>query len=118
VYHFEFLREAKEALGVSHKQIATWIQAMPELIDEALLFRFIKINHHVAAQNNVVPAWKKLGFQVVKVELHQVFQLLFDGVLVSHFFEIAQAARVIHRLHLRLGIFAFLTGPQTCVADI
>src|ERR1700730_19186792 len=116
MYHFEFLRQAKQALGVPYKQIAAWIQAMPELIDKALLFCFVEIKHHVAAQNNVVAAWKELGFQVMKVELYKVFQLLFDGVLVSQFFEIAQAAGVIDRLHLWGGIFAFLTGAPTCVA--
>ena len=75
VHHLEFLRQAEEALGVTDKQVAAGIQAMPELVDQALLLGFVEINHDVAAENDVVAAGQEFGLQIVKIELHQFFQL-------------------------------------------
>jgi hypothetical protein len=71
--HAEFLRQAKQALCVTNKQKATWIEAMVKLIDQAFLFCFVEINHDVAAQDNVVAPRQEFGFQVVEVELDQFF---------------------------------------------
>ncbi len=103
---------------MSDEEIARGVQAMPELLDQAFLLGFIEIDHHVAAEDDVVAAGQELGFEVVKVKLHKFFQLRLDGVLAGGLFEIAETAGVIHGFHLRLGVEAFLADAKAGVADI
>lgn len=72
--HAEFLREAEQAFGVTHKKVAARIQAIPKLFNQALLFRLVEIDHDVAAKNDVVAAGKKFGLEIVKVELDELFE--------------------------------------------
>src|ERR1700682_426483 len=116
--HAEFLSQPKQTFGVSHEEISGGIQAMPKLFDQALLFGFVEVDHHVAAENNVVAARQEFRFQVVKVKLHELLQLRLDGVLVAGLFEITKPAGVIHRFHLLLGIEAFLADAQAGIADV
>jgi hypothetical protein len=72
MHHAEFLRQAEEAFRMAHKKIAAGIQAMPKLLDQALLFRFVKIDHDVAAENNVVATGKVFRLEIVEVELDEL----------------------------------------------
>src|SRR4029077_5921171 len=108
MHHAEFLRKAKETFRMSDKKIAAGIQAVIKLIDEALLFGFVEINHHVAAKNHVVAPRQEFSFEIVEVELDKFLTLRLEGVFVARFFEITEAAGVIHRLHLLLGVKTFL----------
>src|SRR6266566_5164550 len=101
-----------------NKEISGGIQAVPKLFNQTLLLGFVEINHHVTAEYNVVAARQELGLQVVKVELHEFFQLWLDGILVGRFLEIPEPARVIHRFHLLLGVKTFLTSTQAGIADV
>src|SRR5229473_2733614 len=101
-----------------NKEISGGIQAVPKLFNQALLLGFVKINHHVAAEDNVVAARQELRFQIVKVELDELPQLRLDLVLIARFFEIAEPAGVIHGFHLLLGVDAFLANAKTGVADV
>src|SRR5258708_7336709 len=87
-------------------------------LDQALLLGFIEINHDIAAQNHVVAPWQEFRLQVVKVKLHQLFELWLDRIFLGGFFEITQAAGVIDGLHLDLGVKAFLAGAQAGVANV
>src|ERR1700726_1419691 len=91
---------------------------MPKLFDQALLFGLVKIDHDVAAQNNVVAARQELRFEIVEVELDKLLELRLDGVFVTGLLKIAQAAGVIDRLHLLFGEYAFLPNAQAGVADV
>ncbi len=91
---------------------------MPKLFNQALLFGFVEVDHHVATENDVVAARQEFRFQIVKVELDELLQLRLDFVLVTGFFEIAEAAGVINGFHLLLGVEAFLAGAKTGVADV
>jgi hypothetical protein len=71
--HAELLCEAEKTFRMSHEQIASGIQTMPKFLDEALLLRFVEIDHDVAAKNDVVATRKKLGFEIVEVELNELF---------------------------------------------
>ena len=73
------------------KQIAFRVQAAIELFHQPLLLRFVKIDHHVAAEDHVIALRQKLRFQIMKVEMDQVFQPSLDCVSVAHLVEIAQA---------------------------
>src|SRR5436853_7914680 len=101
-----------------NKEISGGIQAVPKLFNQALLLGFVEINHYVTAEDNVVAARQELGLQVVKVELHEFFQLWLDGILVGRFFEIPEPARVIHGFHLLLGVETFLTSTQAGIVDV
>jgi hypothetical protein len=68
--HAEFLCQPKKALGMADKEIAGGIQAVPELLDQALLLGLIEVDHDVAAKNDVVAPGQEFGFEIVKVELH------------------------------------------------
>src|SRR6267378_4330366 len=116
--HAEFLTQPEQTFGVPNKEVSSRIQAMPKLFNQALLFGFVEIDHHVAAEDNVVAARQEFRFQIVKVELHELLQLRLDLVLVTGFFEIAEPAGVIDRFHLLLGIQAFLAGAQAGIADV
>ncbi len=70
--HAEFLTQAEQTFRVPNEEISGGIQAMPKLFNQALLFGFVEIDHHVAAENDVVAARQEFRFQVVKVELHEV----------------------------------------------
>ena len=72
MHHAEFLRQAEKTLRMADKKIAAGIQAMPKLFDQALLFGFVEIDHDVAAENDVVAARQKFGFQIVEVELDEL----------------------------------------------
>ena len=61
-------------------------------------------------RNSVLRLWKS--------NWTSSFSWVLDGVLVAHFFEIAQAAGVIHRLHLGIGVAAFLAGAEAGIADV
>ncbi len=91
VNHLEFLRQTKKAFRVADKQVSAGIQAMPELFDQALLLGFVEIDHHVAAEDDVVAARQEFGLQVVEVELDQVLELWLDGVLVARTFQNSEA---------------------------
>ena len=104
MHHAKFLCKAEKAFGVTDEQISARVQAVVELVDQALLFRFVEIDHNVAAKNNVVTAWQEFGFEIVKVERDQFFQLRLDTVFVGGFFEIAKTAGVIDRFHLLFGV--------------
>src|SRR6516225_882718 len=110
--HAEFLRQAEKTFGMADKEVAAGIETVPDLVDQALLFRLIEIDHHVAAENDVVAPGKKFGLQIVKVELHKLFELPLDRILVVGFFEVAEAGGVINRLHLDLGVNPLLTGTK------
>ena len=116
--HAKSLREPEQTLGVADEEIATRVQAMPELVDEALLLGFVKVDHDVAAENDVIAAGKKFGFEIVEVELDEFFELRLDRVLVAGFFEVAETRGVIDGLHLDLGIDPFLAGKKAGVADV
>jgi len=81
--HAEFLSQPKQTFGVPNEKISGGIQAMPKLFNQALLFGFVEVDHHVAAENDVVAARQEFRFQVVKVELHEFLQLRLDGILVA-----------------------------------
>src|SRR5271169_1716068 len=83
--HTEFLSQAKETLRMAHKKVSGWIQAVPKLFDQALLLGFVEINHHVAAEDDVIAARQEFGFQVVEVELDEFSQLRLDLVLIARF---------------------------------
>ena len=51
VNHVELCRQAEQALRVPDEQIAFGIQAVMKFVDQALLFRFVEIDHHIAAEN-------------------------------------------------------------------
>src|SRR4029077_13751055 len=51
--HAEFLAQAEQAFRMPDKEVPAGIQAMPELFNQALLFGFVEIDHHVAAKNDV-----------------------------------------------------------------
>ena len=78
---------------MTDKEISAGIQAVPELFDQALLFGFVEIDHHVAAENDVVAARQEFGLQIVEVELDEVLELRLDGVLVARLFESSGAGR-------------------------
>src|SRR5256885_12456278 len=101
-----------------NKEISGGIQAVPKLFNQALLLGFVEINHHVTAEDNVVAARQELGLQVVKVELHEFFQLWLDGILVCRFLEIPEPAPVIPRFHLLLGVKTFLTRTPAGLAYV
>src|SRR5215471_4168945 len=103
---------------MTNEEIAAGIQAVVKLIYKALLFRFVEIDHYVAAKNNVVAARQKFRFQIVKVELNEFLELRLHGIFVVGFFEIAKSAGVVHGFHLLLRVKTFLTGAKTCVADV
>src|SRR5205814_8118285 len=101
-----------------NKEISGGIQAVPKLFNQALLLGFVEINHHVTAEDYVAAARQELGLQVVKVELHEFFQLWLDSILVGRFLEIPEPARVIHRFHLLLGLRTFVTRASDGLADV
>src|SRR5207247_10601289 len=101
-----------------NKKISSRIQAVPKLFDQTLLFVFVEINHDIAAQDDVVTARQELGFQIVKIELHEFFELRLDLVLIAGFFKIAEPAGVIHGLHLLLGVETFLPNAKTGIAAV
>src|ERR1700722_9581069 len=103
---------------MAHEKVAARIQAMPKLLDQALLLGFVKIDHDVAAENDVVAPRQKFGFEIVEVELHEVLQLWLDGIFITGFFKVTQAAGVIDRLHLLLGEDAFLADAKAGVTDV
>ena len=76
-----------------NKKISSRIQAVPKLFDQTLLFGFVEINHDIAAQDDVVTARQELGFQIVKIELHEFFELRLDLVLIAGFFKNSGAGR-------------------------
>ena len=83
--HSEFLREAEKAFRVADEEEAAGIQAVPELFDQALLLGFVEIDHDVAAENDVVASREEFGFEIVKVELDEFFELRLDGIFVADF---------------------------------
>src|SRR5580704_454394 len=117
MHHPEFLCQAEEAFCMAHKKIASGIQAMPKFFDQALLFRFVEIDHDVAAENNVVATGKELSLEIVEVELDELLQLGLDGVFVSGFFKVAEATGVVHWFHLLFGENTFLADAKAGVAD-
>ena len=62
VNHLEFLRQAEKAFRVANEQIATGVKTMPKLFNQSLLLGFVKINHHVTAENDVIAAWQEFRF--------------------------------------------------------
>jgi len=72
VHHAKFLRQAEKAFRMPDKKIAAGIQAMPELLDEALLLGFIKNKSSRCGTDHVVAARQEFGLQIVKVELHEL----------------------------------------------
>ena len=54
MHHAELLREPEKTFCVAYEKIAAGIQAIPELVDKAFLFGFVKIDHDVTAENDVV----------------------------------------------------------------
>src|SRR5579862_2320268 len=52
--HVELGGEAEKTLGVADEKVAIGIQTAMELVDEALLLRLVEIDHHVAAEDDVV----------------------------------------------------------------
>ena len=69
-------------------------------------------------EDDVVAAGQKFGFQIMKVELDQLLELFLHRILFAVLFEVAQAARVVHRFHLLLVVESVLPGAQAGVADI
>src|SRR6266852_7273090 len=116
--HAKLLSQTEQTFSVPNEEVSSGIQAMPKLFNQALLFGFVEIDHHVAAEDNVVAARQEFRFQIVKVELHEFLQLRLDLVLVTGFFEIAEPAGVIDRFHLLLGIEAFLADAQAGIAYV
>ena len=72
--HVELGCEPEEALRVADEEIALGIQAAMELVDEPLLLRLVEIDHHVAAENDVVALRQIFRFQIVKIELHEILE--------------------------------------------
>jgi len=60
--HAEFLTQPEQTFGVPNKEVSSRIQAMPKLFNQALLFGFVEIDHHVAAEDNVVAARQEFRF--------------------------------------------------------
>src|ERR1700674_4871620 len=116
--HAELLRESEETFRVADEEIAGRIQAVPEFVNQTLLFGFVKIDHDVAAEDDVVAARQEFSFQIVKVELDELLELRLGGVLGAGLLEITQSAGVVDRLHLLIGINAFLSDAKTGVADV
>src|ERR1700733_2465543 len=106
--HVEPLRQTKQALRLPHKQISFRLYAAMEFVNQTLLLRLVEINHHVAAENRIVSLRQIFRLQIVKVELHQALQRRFHRIFVAHLVEVAQPARVIHRLHLRFRVDSLL----------
>src|SRR5947209_4209064 len=103
---------------MTDKEVASGIQAVPELLDQALLLGFIEVDHDVAAEDDVVATWQEFGLEIVKVELDQLFERGLGGVFVSRFLEIAQTRGVIHGLHLNFRVEPFLAGAQRRVTNV
>ncbi len=118
VDHLEAIREAEQAFGVPNEEITVGIQATIELIDQPLLFCLVEIDHHVAAEDEVIALRQELSFQVMEVELDQFPHIFFDLVNFADLVEVPQAVHVVDRLHLLLGVAAFLRSAQRGVADI
>src|SRR5690349_1053374 len=118
MHHAELLGKSKKTFRMTDEEIAAGIQAVPEFFDEALLLGGVEIDHDVAAKDDVVAAGKKFRFEIVEVELDELFQRGLDGVLVAGFFKIAKAAGVVHGLHLLLGVDTFLADTETGVTDV
>src|SRR5260370_42211787 len=88
------------------------IQTVPELFNQALLLRFVKIDHDVAAENNVVAARRELGVEVVEVKLHECLEGRPDRIVGRRLLEIAKAASVIDGVHLLLGAETLLADAE------
>src|SRR3989442_15922637 len=106
--HAELLCQPKQTFRVPNEKISGRIQAVPKLFNQTLLLGLVKINHHVAAEDNVVAARQEFRFQVVKVEGDERFQLWFDLLLIASFFEITDEACAIHRFPLLIGVCSLL----------
>jgi len=71
VNHAEFLGKPEETFRMADEEITGWIETVIKLFDEALLLGFVEIDHDVAAENDVVAAGEKFGFEIVEVELNE-----------------------------------------------
>ena len=94
--HLEFVGQAEKAFRVADEQIAFGIQAAIQLFHQTLLFRFIEIDHHIAAEDHVITLGQEFSFQIMKVKVDQVFESPLDGVAFADFIELAQPVCVIH----------------------
>ena len=79
VDHAELIAQSEQAFGMADEEISIGIQAAIELFDEPLLLGLVEIDHHVAAEDEVVALGQELGLQVVEVELDH---LLTAGLIV------------------------------------
>ena len=71
VDHAELVGEPEQALGMAHEQISVGIQAAVELLHQPFLLGFVEIDHHVAAEDDVVALRQEFGLQVMKVEVDE-----------------------------------------------
>src|SRR5215471_20166468 len=104
VNHVVARSKAEETFGVADKKKAVGIQAAMKFFDETLLFGPVEIDHHVAAENDVVALREVFGFEVVEIELNETLERGLDGILVADLVEITEAAGIVHGFHLRFGV--------------
>ena len=65
------------------KKDSVFIQHIPESIDESLLRGFVKINHHIAAKDEVQRPMKRPGLHEIEVfEGDEISQFLSDLISV------------------------------------
>ncbi len=100
MHHGEFVGQGKQAFRVAHEQVALEIETARELFQQALLFGFVKIHHDVAAEDHIIALRQVFCFQIMKVEMDDLFQRLLDGIAVAGLVEVAQAVAVVHARHL------------------
>ena len=116
--HLEFVGQPQQAFRVPNEEIATGIQAAIKFFDQPLLFRFVEIHHHVAAEDDVVALGKVFRLQVMEIEVDHFLERLLDGIAIADLIEVAQAEAVIHGAHLMLVVGAFLPRAQHGVAYV
>ena len=85
---------------MANEQISFGIQAAIKLLHQTFLFRLVKIDHHIAAENNVIALGQELRFQIVEIEVDHFFERLLDGVPVANLVEIAETEWIVHGFHL------------------
>src|SRR5262249_43300433 len=118
VHHLETVRKTEQTFRVTDEEVTAWIQTTIELLDQALLLRFVEIHHDVAAEDDVVSLRQVFGFEVVKVKVDEFFYSFLDDVAVSHLVEVSQARAVVHSCHLVFVVTGLLRSAQYGIADV
>ena len=78
------------------QQVSAWTQAAMELFNQPLLLGLVEIHHHIAAEDDVVSLGDEFCFEIVKVEVDNLFDTFLDRVPFANLVEVAEAIAVIH----------------------